>query len=231
MGKESDGSSNAVDDRQQQKQRRWSPLGDQGSLPDGQAKCCQVDALARQHASAFEHAIWKRHVEEHYSRAWRVKRVAGSVGTKLSSIARTRLAAPWRDKMKLARLWCGMWWTGRREMFFGPDQPEPRQLPLPLPATSATAATTAAPTLPLHRCCVIPWAAHLGPGGQEAADWRLWRALHSCPWRRGALPKAMLLSPGPWVTSHNTQWRPSDVPIANPQDNVARELVAVKELV
>lgn len=38
-----------------------------GSLPDGQAKCCHVDALARQHANAFEHAIWKRHVEYNIS--------------------------------------------------------------------------------------------------------------------------------------------------------------------
>jgi hypothetical protein len=41
-----------------QKQRQLRCRRCMGSLPDGHAKCCQVDALARQHANAFEHAIW-----------------------------------------------------------------------------------------------------------------------------------------------------------------------------
>lgn len=40
-----------------QKQRQLHYCKCKGSRPDGHAKCCQVDALARQHANAFDHAI------------------------------------------------------------------------------------------------------------------------------------------------------------------------------
>jgi hypothetical protein len=40
-----------------QKQRQLHYCKCMGSWPDGHAKCCQVDALALQHANAIEHAI------------------------------------------------------------------------------------------------------------------------------------------------------------------------------
>jgi hypothetical protein len=40
-----------------QKQRQLHNCKCMGSRPDGHAKCCQVDALALQHANAIEHAI------------------------------------------------------------------------------------------------------------------------------------------------------------------------------
>jgi len=59
-----------------QKQRGWIPVGCMGSRSDRHVKCCQVDALARQHASALEHAIWARHVEARCSRLGRVRPAA-----------------------------------------------------------------------------------------------------------------------------------------------------------
>lgn len=76
-----------------QKQRRWRPVSYMGSLPDGVAKCCQVDALARLHASAFQHAIWVRHAEDQYGRSGRMDLVAVTVCTILRSMMHFRHAS------------------------------------------------------------------------------------------------------------------------------------------
>jgi hypothetical protein len=74
-----------------QKQRQLHCCKCKDSLPDGHAKCCQVDALARQHANAIEHAIWVRHAEDRYSWPMRSMQMAGCVCMRLQEAGRVSL--------------------------------------------------------------------------------------------------------------------------------------------
>lgn len=83
-------SASDADANVRQKRRQLHSCRCMGSLPDGHAKCCQVDALARQHANAIEPAIWVRHVEDRYSWSERSRQVLMPVCKELRKIARVK---------------------------------------------------------------------------------------------------------------------------------------------
>jgi hypothetical protein len=175
-----------------------------GSLPDGYAKCCQIDALARQRANAFEHAIWNC--------MWRIDTVGlGAAGRwqaglqEKEEIACTR---PWRDGS--TTFVCVRWHGHGRSS----RNVSARSLPRWLLCPSIQGASSHGQPFGQGRSNSIGFLDEYAPSCERA-------------WHTDALSR--LLIPV-CVTSHSTHWRRLMSQLQR-RENEGTSLVAVKELV